>query len=126
MNYIENNFDKYFSFVFEDICRYYLNKKNNFLEIGSWWYKENEIDIVAKKETHVYFGEVKWKKSKMNISDLNLLIEKSKLVPINNSLQIKYVLFSKSGFDKKLIEYISDNNINVDIFSIHDLKEELY
>lgn len=46
--------DNYTLYVFEDICKEYLRRKNakeqlpfHFTKIGRWWNKTDEIDIVA-------------------------------------------------------------------------------
>ncbi|MFA4662248.1 ATP-binding protein [Pyrococcus kukulkanii] len=62
--------DNYLGYVFEDVAMQLLkclNEKNKlpfkFLRIGRWWYRGEEIDIVAlnEREKKALFVEVKWK-----------------------------------------------------------------
>lgn len=102
--------NEYTSYIFEDVCISYLkiqNKKNNlpfnFLKIGRWWDKNNEIDIVAfDNQGNAILGECKWKNSKVSKNELFKLIEKSNHIDIKFN-NIYYFIFSKSGFDDELI-----------------------
>lgn len=103
--------NEYVSFEFENVCISYLKKQNrlnnlpfNFIKIGRWWNKTDEIDIVAfDNNDNVIFGECKWKNSKVSRKELEKLKEKSTKVEgdFNNKY---YYLFSKSGFDQELIK----------------------
>lgn len=66
---IKNGLNSYLGRTFENIAREFLWDLNlkegvpfSFLKLGSWWYKEREIDIVAlDDESNIFFCEVKWK-----------------------------------------------------------------
>ena len=66
---IKSGLNSYLGRTFENIAKEFmwdLNLKEgvpfSFLKLGSWWYKEREIDIVAlDDESNIFFCEVKWK-----------------------------------------------------------------
>src|SRR3989344_302105 len=47
---IMNDLNQYISINFEEICRDFLKKKDEYSLVGSWWEREDEIDIVALNE----------------------------------------------------------------------------
>lgn len=103
--------NEYVAFEFENICKTFLRKENinnnlpfNFLKIGRWWDKQNEIDIVAfDNKDNIIFGECKWKNSKITKNELEKL--KAKSLSVEGDFKNKYYyLFSKSGFDEELIK----------------------
>ena len=70
MENFEKNFNRYLGFVFEGIASQFLiglNKMGKlpfrFSRIGRWWYKNEEIDLLAlnEREKKALFVEVKWK-----------------------------------------------------------------
>ena len=75
---------KVFSVRFEELAREFLVLKRpiEFEKIGRWWYRGEEIDIVAVKEETAYLIEVKWKDLNRRDADriLSALERKSKLV----------------------------------------------
>ncbi len=108
---IKPTFEQYVSTIFEDICIQYLRKCNTsgqlpfrFLKIGRWWNKQEEIDIVCFDDTNnVIFGECKWKNDKVGIKELETLKNKSFATGLSKR-NTTYYLFSKSGFDQKLLK----------------------
>ena len=66
---IKTGLNSYLGRTFEEIAKEFLWDMNlkkgvpfSFLKLGSWWYKEREIDIVAlDDESNIFFCEVKWK-----------------------------------------------------------------
>lgn len=67
---VEKILQRIFSFRFEDVSREFLVEMNKagklpfrFTKIGRWWYKGEEIDLVAlnEDEKKALFIEVKWK-----------------------------------------------------------------
>nr|WP_231833730.1 ATP-binding protein [Pyrococcus horikoshii] len=67
---VEKILQRIFSFRFEDVSREFLVEMNKagklpfrFTKIGRWWYKGEEIDLVAlnEDEEKALFIEVKWK-----------------------------------------------------------------
>ncbi len=70
-NVVEKRLDEYVPRVFESIVRRELAPHIAKLlgvelgEVGKWWYRGEEIDVVVRGATHALFAEVKW-------SDLDL------------------------------------------------------
>jgi len=136
--------NEFSSSVFENVCQEYIRKKSRsgdltfrVAKLGRWWGKLNklitavngkgkltsvdtEIDLIAvdSKSKNFILGECKFRNSEMDVSNLDLLKEKSQIVKQNESIQ--YALFSKSGFTRNLIEY-SKGDENVKLFSLSDI-----
>ena len=107
-NKIESEFDLYVSKIYEDLARESIWENIEFplFKVGRWWDKNTEIDIVALgKNNKIVFGECKYSKKSMGLNILKELKDKSKKVIWNNDKREEYyILFSKSGFSKDLIE----------------------
>lgn len=106
---IKSSFDLWVSKVYEDLSRETLmwDSKVPFpiKNLGRWWDKNEEIDVVALGESEILFGECKWSNKHVGLSVLYKLKEKAKAVKWKNgSRKEYYVLFSKSGFSDELIE----------------------
>lgn len=115
------NFPQYVSSTFEAVCRESLSLE--FDEIGAWWHKGQEIDVVAqnKSKNTVLFGECKWTNTALGMDELQ------KLITVSQSTEIKaktmyYALFSKAGFTKDLEEYAKRNK-NILLFNLNRLKK---
>jgi AAA+ ATPase superfamily predicted ATPase len=124
-----DNYNDYIGrYVFEEICKkaFFKLTEFNYSKIGRWWYDKTEIDIVAIDENkkEIYFAECKWKNKKATISDLQNLIEKSKIVRWNtNSRKEHFAFFSKNGFEKNAERFASENNIKM--FDLKDIEKVL-
>ncbi|MGL4787778.1 MAG: ATP-binding protein, partial [Cetobacterium sp.] len=106
---IKTTFDLWVSKVYENLSRETLmwDSKVPFpiKNLGRWWDKNEEIDVVALGENEILFGECKWSNKQVGLSVLYKLKEKAKAVKWkNDSRKEYYVLFSKSGFSDELIE----------------------
>jgi len=111
---IKTNYNQYLGGVFEDVCMQFINKHRkktfNFTKIGKWWYKENEIDIVAFNHitNEILFIECKWqeltqKRAKKILSELK---KKSAYVQWNNGVRKEYygIMGKKIETKKELID----------------------
>ena len=107
---IEREFSAFMGWVFEDICKEYLWRRNaagslcvRFTEIGRWWgndpikRSEAEIDIVAPDEENAIFGECKWTNDPISLVELERLDERSRLLRFKNR---HLFLFAKRGFSR--------------------------
>jgi AAA+ ATPase superfamily predicted ATPase len=77
-----------------------------FSNVGRWWDKNEEIDIVAinPEVNSILFGEVKWSNQSVGINIFASLKEKSKKVKWGTANRSEYFcLFSKSGFTEAMI-----------------------
>ena len=128
-------FDEYMGLVFEKICKEYLLRLNAigklpflFTKIGRWWgsgvnKEQIEIDIIASDKSDYLICECKWKKELTGLSVLNQIREKADIFNKNRK-STYFILFSKSGFTKSLIEESKkvDNLLLKDLKSIIGLK----
>lgn len=123
----------YLGKIFEDVCREYLLRCNKamtlpflFSTIGRWWGNnpetrmQEEIDILAEYEDNAIFGECKWKNQPVGLAVLNDLIRKSAIFSQYKSKT--YILFSKAGFTKELINKAqeTDNIKLIDLDMLYD------
>jgi AAA+ ATPase superfamily predicted ATPase len=119
--------NEYVSFIFEDISIQYmrtLNKHGNlhfhFSNIGRWWDKRNEIDIIAFDQNgNIIFGECKWKNSIVGIKELTALKEKSASVD-GSFINRYFYLFSKSGFTDEIKALCKIDN-SLKLVSLNDI-----
>ena len=123
---IESDFiEKHVSFVYEKLCREYATKlasngyfNGKITKIGRWWNKNTEIDIVGVDEESKakLFGECKYTSKPVG---LNIFFELLNKVEKNfkNVDDSEFVICSKSGFSRELIDYAKRNK-NVYLFNL--------
>ena len=121
---LKDEFDRYASFKFEKYCKDFIYNQfsNNFNKIGKWWYKDNEIDIVAlnNEKKEILLGECKWKEKVNPLEILKDLEEKAKLVDWNiGKRKEKFAVFAKS-FIKKTSEF---NGHEVYCYDLKDIEK---
>lgn len=115
--YIKDDFEKeYVPKKFEDICKQFLINKNikseitpPFFKIGKYYYdlpkqKTNgEFDIVTEDENGYIFYEVKFRKNKMKLSEIEKEISQVNATTLNC---YKYGFFSAEGFESDVRDII--------------------
>ncbi|GAB4437561.1 MAG: ATP-binding protein [bacterium] len=119
LSYIKENFEHHVSMLFEDACREVcaLLMQNGYIQysqIGRWWSKDAEIDIVALDEISktVWLGECKWSNKQIGDNIYAELIKKSKQIDYFGKKQkTNFMLFSKSGFTERLSEIAKKENL---------------
>jgi hypothetical protein len=98
---------------FEQICREWVVDMNlqehlpfRFQEIGNWWHKDKEIDIIAlnRKQGQVLFGEVKWKDGVDSVEILNKLHEKKEFFQWQKGKRKEHFAIFAKSFKKKTDE----------------------
>jgi len=107
---------QFFSLTYEDLARSMANNfsQSRYFEIGRWWDRNTEIDLVGidKEEKRILFGEVKWSGKAVGTDILRSLREKGNLSQWSNFEKIQYVIFSRSGFTEALMnEAKSDRSV---------------
>ena len=117
---LQNNLvDNHVSFVYEQISREILaglcrdgKIGFNITRIGSYWNSNTEIDVVAVDEHNkcIIAGECKFYDKPVGMRVYSDLIKKCESISEFNGYEIIYALFSKSGFDERLIEISVDNH----------------
>ncbi|MCK5762838.1 MAG: ATP-binding protein [Clostridiales bacterium] len=108
---------QFVSYEFEKIATAHLRQlsKNGDIPIrpikyGRWWYKDNEIDIIAfDNKNNFIVGECKWKNSKVGKKTLNQLQIKVEKLDIKAN-EIYFALYSKSGFTDDLVNFCKDDS----------------
>lgn len=113
-SFIENHV----SYVYEDICRqkmwHMTDKGFSFNRAGRWWGNQNvEIDIIAYDAmgTDMIFCECKYSVNPKGMKELNNLMQKASTVLWKNKERKEYfMLFSKSGYTKEILEYAKEHN----------------
>lgn len=141
---IQPELQRFASYTFEKICMQYTQRRQRentlpfrYEKIGHWFGKttirdtlkpsghridESEIDVLAlsNKDKSLLVGECKFKNQPFQYSEY--LDTQAKLTPLKEKNTFYYMLFSKSGFDTKLIELSkSDPNIIlIDLEKIFD------
>ncbi|MGM0510113.1 MAG: ATP-binding protein, partial [Thermoplasmatota archaeon] len=72
----EKNIKRHTSFVFEQVCREYL--QGDWDKVGRWWRKGEEIDVAGLRgDDEIIFGECKWSKNKVGVGVFYDLKEKA-------------------------------------------------
>lgn len=85
LNKIKHDYNVYLGHIFEEIAAELLTEMKtsqtlpfNFTSIGKWWFKNNEIDLIAldeEKQTATFI-ETKW--SSLNVADCQRILQKLK------------------------------------------------
>ncbi len=119
---IKKELNAFIGRVFEEICREFLMESKPGARIGKWWYKDNEIDIVALDENkrESFFFECKWSNLSysQSLKILNTLMEKSRDVRWYNDSRVEtYGLFGKKIEDKE--------RLREEGFQVYDLQDLL-
>ncbi|MGB5965710.1 MAG: DUF234 domain-containing protein [Sulfurimonadaceae bacterium] len=116
----EQNFS---SLVFEQLSIELLKeefKSDPIIEVGSYWDRQVEIDILAKTASgKIVVGECKYTNTKINKSELSKLKEKCALAGFEAD---EFVLFSKRGFSNELKSLKGER---VRLYRLEDFKKLL-
>jgi uncharacterized protein len=101
---------EFMGLAFEDMVKELLQDLNSrnqapipFHQIGRWWNRQTEIDLVALNADidSTLFAECKWTSSPVDSGVLHALKEKSKAVPTATEHSV-YLLASRNGFSDRL------------------------
>lgn len=113
---VMSGLNEHTSWVFEDICRQAVQHPDFPVSVsrtGTWWYKEEEIDVaaVSNKDDRLVLGECKWTNSPVGDGLLAALERKASNVRWRGTNRTEYfVVFSKSGFTDSLRECANRRN----------------
>lgn len=134
--------NRFASYAFEDICKEFIKemqKRNDlpfrYSKMGRWFGKtticdknsqnkmridETEIDLLAisQDEKKILVGECKYKAEPFSYSEYHKT--KIKLSPQKEKAEFFYALFSKSGFDDKILQEKKENR-NLRIYNLSDI-----
>ncbi len=110
---IKNDFPSFASFKFEEVVRDIVSRE--YAITGSWWNRQGEeMDIVSidEKNKDILFGEVKWRSRPVDWNVVEGLKKKADLVQWHkNDRKERYLIVSKSGFTKRCLEKMEDENV---------------
>jgi hypothetical protein len=120
----EKALPQYVSSTFEEICREGLlemekrGKIFHFTNLGKWWHKGEEIDLVGlNKDTgQILLAECKWSEKVDAVKVLEELKQKAPSIGWKNKREPHYAVFAKS-FVKKVADQ------NVSCLNVDDLEE---
>jgi hypothetical protein len=112
--------------IFEKLCQSFLKKSFNedpIVEIGSYWDKNAEIDILAKtKSGKLIAGSCKYTNAKVKKTELTRLKEKCALAEFEPDM---FVIFGKNGFSSEL-KALKGNDLKLyTLKSLKPLVEEI-
>ena len=125
---IRDNFiDNHVAFVYESVCREEMWRMANegilnFNKLGRWWNNREEIDIVGFDSggDEIVFGECKyWNKLVGTDVFKALLVKKDSVLWKNESRKERFILFSISGFTKRLRD-LADSRDDLILFTKPD------
>jgi len=116
---LEHIIDSHLGHEFERVCRNYLRSQISCLSIGRWWGRigdaDADIDIVAVvtdgRTDFSVFAECKFSKWEIGKSIFEKLRCRSEYA--KGLMNRRYVLFSRSGFDRDLLEYAAAEGITL-------------
>lgn len=115
-----NHEQDFSNLIFEKLSQAFLQKtliQDPIVEIGSYWDKNCEIDILAKtKSGKLIAGTCKYTQNKVKKTELSRLRENCKLAQLEPNM---YVIFAKSGFSSELKSLKSDI---IKLFTLKSLK----
>lgn len=131
--FIESQLDAYVGLEFERICMQFISKQNYLgnlpiqaSRIGRWWVAnrfkmcQEDVDILLlSNSSSAVFCECKWRNVLFDYHEFTDLIDASKLFDLREKY---YVLFSKSGFTKGVVEELQNNQF-VRSYTLEDLYE---
>lgn len=119
MEKLERNLvDNHVSFVYEHICAEIFiqlckEERIDFAisRIGSYWNNNVQIDVVAIDNQHkrIFAGECKFYEKPVAAKVYADLVEKCESISEFKGYEIYYGIFSKSGFEKHLVDVAKEN-----------------
>ncbi len=117
---LENMKQEFSDLVYDQLVMEMLKKsfkEDQIEKIGSYWDKNNEIDILAKtKSGKIIAGSCKYAKSKAKKSELTKLKEQCAKVELDPDI---FIIFSKSGYSNELKK---EKGEGVKLFALKNLK----
>lgn len=114
---IEPEMADFVSSVFEMLCQNALPdlySGETFVDIGRWWYKEHEVDVVGlTDDATMVAGECKFTSSPLNYGALASLEDHTDEIrwsSDNGDMERKYALFARNGFTQSVREAAAERD----------------
>ena len=121
---VEGGIHQYLQIKFPELCEEYISKlksenkiKLELKEIGSWWNKNESIDIVAGEGLSAIVADCYWRDYEVGLEEFGKLEKKAKDLSV---LDREYFLFAKEGFSNELLELAKTRN-DIKLYSFHDM-----
>ncbi len=118
-NAIMQEIGSFYGPAFEDECMQYVRSKHHCKEVGSWWGKvageHTDIDIIAlcddgDGEYHLVC-ECKFRNKEAGVREFEEL--RKNTASLKNCYNIRYCMFSRSGFTDELMEVAESSGIEL-------------
>ena len=131
MRKIYKELEGYCGRIFEDIvAEFFLIMRGkkikgmeiNFDEYGKWWENDEDIDLVLKSKRLTFFVETKFTNEFIGSRIFEDLKEKS--LKTSATGKFKFILISKKGFEKELIERKIPNLLLLSLDEISKILDE--
>jgi len=126
---IEPELPDFVSQEFEKLCQDALPNlfpEETFLDIGRWWYKEHEVDVVGfTTDGTMVAGECKFTNAPLDYSALASLEDHAaeiRWTPDTGDTNTEYALFTRSGVTQSVHEAVSQRD-DVHVFDLHDVTQ---
>ncbi|MFP8958305.1 ATP-binding protein [Natrialbaceae archaeon A-CW3] len=128
---IEPELPDFVSHNFETVCQNALPRlypDEMFLDIGRWWYREHEVDVVGfTTEGTMVVGECKFTNSPLDYSALMSLEDHSSEIrwsPDDGGvINTQYALFTRSGATQSVREAVSARD-DLQLFTLEDVVQK--
>jgi len=116
---------------FETLCQDALPDLypgETFVDIGRWWYKEHEVDVVGLTDDGTKVaGECKFTSSPLDYSALASLEDHADEIrwsPDSVDVEQEYALFARSGFTQSVREAAGDRD-DLQLFDLDEIVERV-
>ncbi|WP_280536814.1 ATP-binding protein [Halopenitus sp. POP-27] len=126
---IEPELPDFVSHEFERLCQDALPglyPAETFLDIGRWWYKEHEVDVVGfTTDGTMVVGECKFTNAPLDYGALASLEDHAaeiRWTPDTDERNTKYALFTRNGATQSVQEAVSERD-DVQLFELGDITE---
>ena len=126
---IEPELPDFVSQEFEKLCQDALPTlfpEETFLDIGRWWYKEHEVDVVGfTTDGTMVVGECKFTNAPLDYSALASLEDHAaeiRWTPDAGDINTEYALFTRSGVTQSVQKAVSERD-DVHLFDLHEISQ---
>jgi AAA+ ATPase superfamily predicted ATPase len=119
------DFADYVSPLFEVLCQQKLPEllDRQFLDVGQWWHKEHELDVIGLTKEGLIAGECKFTSNPVSegvLHDLERTVENVRWSEEPADASTQYVIFSRSGYTDDL-KRRAEAREDLSLFGLSDL-----
>ncbi|MHC3439262.1 ATP-binding protein [Natrialbaceae archaeon A-gly3] len=127
--FVEPELADYVSPLFERLCQNALTHlvDRRFHDVGQWWFKRHELDVLGLSEDGLVAGECKFTSRPVSggvLSDLERTTTEVRWADEPADSEPLYVLFSRSGYTDDL-EHAAETRDDVRLFDLPDVLSAL-